>query len=90
MGNRYLVNNKIEILKAEEGHPAVAITDIVTDNKGTIYFATAGEGIYYYVNRRFFNINMDDGLSDNYVYDLVVNNTSIIACTDRGINTYFS
>ncbi|HEX8461938.1 MAG TPA: hypothetical protein VF623_10930, partial [Segetibacter sp.] len=82
-----LKNKTVELLNAEEGHPAVAITSIVADTAGIVYFATAGEGIYYYKKKRFYNVNTDDGLSDNYVYQILLNNTGIIACTDKGINT---
>ncbi len=82
----FLKNKSVELLHAEEGHPAVAITSILADTTGTVYFATAGEGIYYYTNKRFYNINMDDGLSDNYVYEIYRDNAGLMACTDRGIN----
>ncbi len=80
-------NSTVKLLNAEEGYPTVAITSIKPDASGTLFFATAGEGIYYYRNKRFYNINIDDGLSDNYVYDLLVNKESLVACTDKGINT---
>lgn len=83
----FVINKKVELLHAEEGHPAVAITSISADISGIIYFATAGEGIYYYKDKRFYNINTDDGLSDNYVYDLIVSNGTMVVCTDRGLNT---
>lgn len=83
----YLSGNTIDILTAQEGHPAVAITSIVSDKLGTVYFGTAGEGIYYYRNKRFFNINTDEGLSDGYVYDMLINKLGLIAATDKGINT---
>ncbi len=78
--------NSIEMLQAEEGHPRVAITSIATDNVGRIYFATAGEGVYYYTHHRFYNLNTDDGLSDDYVYEIVKSNAGMLACTDRGVN----
>ncbi len=82
----FLENKLVKLLNAEEGHPAAAITSILEGASQTIFFATAGEGIYYYRNRRFYNINMDDGLSDNYVYDLLLNKSGLIASTDRGLN----
>lgn len=82
----FVENKLIKLLNAEEGHPAAAITSILQDASQTIFFATAGEGIYYYQNKRFYNINMDDGLSDNYVYDLLLSKSGLIACTDRGLN----
>lgn len=78
--------SKVYPLKAEEGHPAVSISTIISDSKGVIYFGTAGEGVYYYANRRFYNVNTDDGLTDNYIYELTIDGADIIACTDRGVN----
>src|ERR1044071_6380841 len=83
----FISGSNIKILKAEEGHPKVAITNILCSDKGVIYFATAGEGIYYYRNKRFYNLNTDDGLSDNYVYEMqLAGANSIIAGTDQGGN----
>jgi ligand-binding sensor domain-containing protein len=83
----FLQNNSVELLHAQEGHPAVAITSILSDTLGTVYFASAGEGIYYYAKKRFYNINMDDGLSDDYVYEIRSGESGLIACTDRGLNS---
>lgn len=83
----FLKNKSVELLHAEEGHPAVAITSILADTSGTVYFATAGEGIYYYTNKRFYNIDIGNGLSDNYVYEILSYKAGIIACTDKGLNT---
>ena len=82
----FVKNRTVELLHAEEGHSAVAITSVLADTSGIVFFATAGEGIYYYLNKRFYNINMDDGLSDNYVYNILTDKTEIVACTDRGLN----
>ncbi|WP_051084326.1 sensor histidine kinase [Segetibacter koreensis] len=82
----FLKNKTVELLHAEEGHPAVAITSILADTSGRKYFSTAGEGIYYYKNKRFYNSNTDDGLSDNYVYKMVIEQGHLVASTDRGLN----
>ncbi len=82
----WLKNNKLLIQNPEEGLPTKAIKKIIQDSSGIIWIATAGEGIYYYTNDRFYNINTDDGLSDNYVYDIEANKEYIIAGTDRGVN----
>lgn len=79
--------NQITILNLEEGFPKVAIKKIITDDKGIIWIATAGEGIYYYQNKKLYSVDTDDGLSDNYVYDIIYNTFSgVIAATDRGLN----
>ncbi|QEC68552.1 hypothetical protein FRZ67_15015 [Panacibacter ginsenosidivorans] len=80
-------NNKILPLVFEEGHPTKAIKKIIVDKNNIVWMATAGEGVYYLRNKRMYNINEDDGLSDNYVYDIAVTiNGTISAATDRGLN----
>jgi ligand-binding sensor domain-containing protein len=82
----WLHQNKLSLQTPEEGFPAKAIKKIIQDSTGIVWIATAGEGIYYYTNNHFYNINTDDGLSDNYVYDIEASERNIIAGTDRGIN----
>ncbi len=82
-----LQNNTVRLLRFDEGYPKVAITKITVDNKGLIWIGTAGEGLYYYNHARLYNLNTDDGLSDDYVYDITTTgNAGIIAATDRGLN----
>lgn len=79
--------NKIVPLSFEEGYPKKAIRKILFDKTGIIWLATAGEGLYYVQNKRMYNINTDDGLSDNYVYDIILTaDGKIKAATDRGLN----
>jgi ligand-binding sensor domain-containing protein len=80
-------NNKIIPLAFEEGHPKKPIKKILFDKNGVVWIATAGEGLYYLQNMRMYNINTDDGLSDNYVYDIILTtDDKIKAATDRGLN----
>lgn len=81
-----LQNNRIVLQNPEEGSPKKTIRRIIQTADGMIWMATAGEGVYYYSNHHFYNINMDDGLSDNYVYDIVAFEKGIAAGTDKGIN----
>lgn len=82
-----LKNNNISLLNFEEGFPKVAIKSITEDNNGIVWLGTAGEGIYYIKNNRLYNINEDDGLSDDYIYRLLYfPGQGIIAASDRGIN----
>lgn len=82
-----LQNNHIEPLLFEEGTPKKPIRKILFDKKGIVWLATAGEGIYYLRNKRMYNINEDDGLSDNYVYDIAITKDGLVkAATDRGLN----
>jgi ligand-binding sensor domain-containing protein len=80
-------NNRITPIVFEEGHPKKAIKKIVVDKNNVVWIATAGEGVYYLRNKRMYNINDEDGLSDNYVYDIdITTNGSVSAATDRGLN----
>lgn len=82
-----LVQNKVQLLRFEEGDFKVPVTDILQDKNGRIWCATGGEGIYCYQNRKWYNVNSDDGLSDNYVYDLLMTKQNqLLAATDAGVN----
>lgn len=86
-GNVYrFLNNKCIPWKPEEGLPQKTISSIVMDAADNIWLATKGEGIYIYSKEKVYNLNTDDGLTDNYVYDLQLTNEQIIAATDRGIS----
>ena len=82
-----LKNNIIQLLHFEEGFPKVAVKSIVQDSSGITWLGTAGEGIYFIKNGRLYNINEDDGLTDNYIYKLIYSpQFGVIAASDRGIN----
>jgi ligand-binding sensor domain-containing protein len=70
----------------EEGNPGAGISDIVTDTAGVTWWSTLGEGIYFYLNGRVYNINYEDGLMEDYVYDLQVDEKGRVwAGTDGGV-----
>jgi ligand-binding sensor domain-containing protein/serine phosphatase RsbU (regulator of sigma subunit) len=81
--------HKFQKWMPEEGLPKQQINNLFVDNKNNIWFGTAGEGIYYYNHRRVYNLNTDDGLSDNFIYKIKQdsNNRYWIA-TDYGLNIY--
>ena len=86
-GNVYrFINNNCVPWRPEEGLPKKTISSIVVDAADNIWLATKGEGIYVYANGKLYNINTDDGFSDNYVYDLELVKQQVIAATDRGIS----
>ncbi|HAF30415.1 MAG TPA: hypothetical protein DCG75_15340 [Bacteroidales bacterium] len=76
----------------EEGHCKQVISSFFTDNKGVVWFSTYGEGVYNYQGenrKRLYNINADNGLIDNYVYDIVQDKDSLLYfATDKGISVY--
>src|SRR5690349_1482745 len=65
-----LQNNAVSKDSLEEGFPKVAITKIIADENNVVWFATAGEGVYYLKNKRLYNIDTADGLTDDFVYDV--------------------
>jgi ligand-binding sensor domain-containing protein len=80
------INNQIRSWKPQEGLPQKPISSIAFDDRDNIWLATKGEGLYIIHNNQFFNVNTDDGLSDNYVYDLEFINGQMVAATDQGIS----
>jgi ligand-binding sensor domain-containing protein/serine phosphatase RsbU (regulator of sigma subunit) len=74
----------------EEGLSHSEISFLKFDSKGTLWFGTMGEGLYYYkgkFRKRINNINKDDGLNDDYVYTLAETASGeILTGTDNGIN----
>jgi ligand-binding sensor domain-containing protein len=79
---------KLTIYNPEEGTPAVAVTCFAQDRQGNIWFGTSGEGIYYTTNTHLYNINDEDGLSDNNIHALqLTENGDMLAATDQGINS---
>ncbi|WP_462253648.1 sensor histidine kinase [Ferruginibacter sp.] len=81
------INNQLQYFEPEEGTPKVAITAFLQDKQNNIWFATNGEGIYYFTNSHLYLINEAEGLSDKYVHALALtDNGDVLAATDQGIN----
>jgi ligand-binding sensor domain-containing protein len=81
------VNGLLEYVEIEEGNPKVAITSFIQDKQNNIWFATNGEGIYYFSNKHLYLINTANGLSDLHVRSLALAaNGDVLAATDQGIN----
>jgi ligand-binding sensor domain-containing protein len=79
--------HKIIPFTPQEGLPKTAIVKLQFDWQKRLWFATQGEGIYVYDHKKLFNINTDDGLSDNYIYDIeLLPNNIIAAASDRGLS----
>lgn len=75
----------------EEGLPKKEITTFYIDNENNVWFGTAGEGAYYFnfKRNRLYNINTDDGLSDNYIYKIKQDSANNFwIATDYGLNIY--
>ena len=81
------INGLLEYVEPEEGNPKVAITSFIQDKQKNIWFATNGEGIYYFSNKHLYLINTANGLSDLHVRSLALAaNGDVLAATDQGIN----
>jgi ligand-binding sensor domain-containing protein len=81
------INGQLEYFEAEEGNSKVAITSFLQDRQNNIWFATNGEGIYYFSNNHLYLINAANGLSDLHVRMLTLAaNGDVLAATDQGIN----
>ncbi|MCG8410511.1 MAG: hypothetical protein MI739_04405, partial [Bacteroidales bacterium] len=76
----------------EEGVGTQEISSFFINNKNTVFFSTYGEGVYYYAGekrKRLYNIDVDNGLIDSYVYDIVQDfNSNMYFATDKGISIY--
>ncbi len=85
----YFQNDIFQKFVPEEGLGTSEITFISADSNGTLWFGTMGEGVYYFMGenrKRLYNINSDDGLSDNYVYTMAQSaNGNIFLGSDNGI-----
>lgn len=65
-------------------HP---VSDIAFDHTGRLWWSTYGGGIYCRVNDRNMNLNSQNGLSDDFIYALVVGDDGKIwAASDKGIS----
>lgn len=81
-----LENGKIILFDPKEGTANQPITDILVTVDRILWWSTAGEGIYFNSGDKVYNINHDDGLPDDYVYDLENDNEGMVwAGTDGGV-----
>ncbi len=87
-GKIICIKNQSKIpFSPSEGFPKVAISAFNEDDAGRIYFSTKGEGIYYIENKHIYNINHDNGLSDDYCYDMIkFPDQRMCVATDAGLN----
>ncbi|MBK8506603.1 MAG: histidine kinase [Saprospiraceae bacterium] len=71
----------------EEGLPDVAITGIARDQQGRLWFSTYGEGVFVQDVDHLYNINREDGLLENQIYDMELDREGQVwLATDIGLN----
>lgn len=69
-----------------EGSAVEAVSDILFDRRGVMWFSTRNDGLYYYLNDRLYRVDEAEGLPDLFIYDLFEDGDgNIWAGTDRGI-----
>ncbi|MEO6358552.1 MAG: two-component regulator propeller domain-containing protein [Ferruginibacter sp.] len=82
----YVENNTVKKFSPPEGLPKIKISGITFDQDNRLWFSTYGEGIYCYEKQILYNINHDDGLTDDNIYDILADGDKIWAGTDNGIS----
>jgi ligand-binding sensor domain-containing protein/serine phosphatase RsbU (regulator of sigma subunit) len=92
-GNITIYNgHKFTKFDPEEGSSMQEISSFFVNEDNIVCFSTYGEGVYYYAGenrKRLYNLSTDDGLLDNYVYDIVIDSDSnLYFATDKGISVY--
>ncbi len=89
IGDIYFLNykNQLEKWLPEEGTPQVKITGFIETEDSIFWISTYGEGIYYFKNNRLYNLDTQDGLIDDEIYEIALHRQNhILAATDGGIN----
>lgn len=82
-----ITDTKLEVFKPEEGTPKKTITGFIADKQNNLWFSTDGEGIYYFKGSHLYNINSNDGLSDDHIHALqLTEKGDVLAASDQGIN----
>ena len=83
----YTQGQVVQKFLPKEALPKEKITNILFDRQNRLWFSTYGAGVFCYDNNRLYCINKHTGLSDNVVYDLMLNDDSTVwAATDLGIS----
>lgn len=83
----YLLDQHLELVDWEEGHPQAKITALMFDQKASLWMATYGEGLYVKKDHRLYNFNTDDGLLNDEIYSMELDSQDRVwVSTDQGIN----
>ncbi|NOX47047.1 MAG: hypothetical protein GXO89_08730 [Chlorobi bacterium] len=83
----YFENGSAHFLGFNGKKPSSKITAILEDNNGVLWISTYGEGAFYFHKDEMHQVNMKMGLSENYCYDMVIDEAGDIWIgTDNGIS----
>lgn len=84
---KYEKYRPLRLWDVEEGLPKAPVVGFCEDNNAQLWIATYGEGLYVHAADRLYNINKEDGLLDNDIYDICLDGEGRIwAATDQGIS----
>ncbi|MFN8143693.1 MAG: two-component regulator propeller domain-containing protein [Bacteroidia bacterium] len=82
-----VTKNELEFIDPLGKGFTTAVSAFAQDTEGRLFFTTKGEGVFYFDGGKISNINLSDGMSDNYCYAAVlVPDGRICVATDRGLN----
>lgn len=86
------VRNEFIKFDPEEGLSMEEVSSFFIDLNNVLWFSTYGEGVYFYSGKnrkRLYNLSSENGLLDNYVYDIVQDaDSTMYFATDKGISVY--
>lgn len=83
----FVEDDILKIIKVFALKTAVAITSINDDGNGIKWFTTAGNGVYYFKDKKFYHIGTEDGLSDDFCYTSALDKSgNIWIGTDQGLS----
>ena len=79
-------DGSLRLISTKEIFPKRPITGIAEDNQQTIWFSSAGDGVYYLKNNHLLHVAAKDGMNDNYTYCITKSNDGKMwVGTDDGI-----
>ena len=82
----YLEKDEIHFIEYSSSLRNIEVRAIVQSKTGAIWFATLGEGLFKYENGKLKSYKVEDGLIDNWIYSLYIDdNDHLWVGTSQGI-----
>jgi ligand-binding sensor domain-containing protein/serine phosphatase RsbU (regulator of sigma subunit) len=80
----YLENNKIQEAKTSQSFGMLDILAFEEDRMGGIWMATNGQGLLHLINDNLTQLNTENGLFSNFIYQLSLDKKNTIWCGHKG------
>lgn len=80
----FLEKGIIRRFEPREGSAVEPVSDILFDRQGRMWFSTLNDGLYYFTGERLFRMDQEEGLPDEFVYDLYEDSDSNICMGRHG------